>query len=72
MADKVNSSDLKICSTHVASMLHHRQSSISVDPKIFDMTFQGNVMNANSQVVVLSHADPSVRSSQKSFQFVIV
>ena len=34
-------------------MLHHRESSVSVGPKIFDMAFEGNVMTANSQVVIL-------------------
>ena len=34
-------------------MLHHRQSNINVDPEIFNMAFEGNVITANSQVVIL-------------------
>ena len=39
--------------TDVVSMLHHRQSCVDVDPDIFDMAFEGNVMIANSQVVLI-------------------
>ena len=53
-------------------MLHHRQSNINVDPEIFNMAFEGNVITANSQVVILWHADLSARSNQKSFSLVIV
>ena len=35
-------------------MLHHRQSSVNVDPVIFDMAFVGKVMIINSQVVILT------------------
>ena len=54
MADRANSSDLEICgTTDVVSMLHHRQSCVSVDPEIFDTAFEGSVIIANSQVVFL-------------------
>ena len=59
-------------------------SSVSVDPEMFDVTFEGNIIIASSQVVIewhadivvkaviVRHTDPSARSSQKSFSFVIV
>ena len=40
--------------TGVVSMLYHRQSSVNVDHDIFDMTFEGNVMIANSQMVIVT------------------
>ena len=35
--------------TDVVNMLHHRQSSVNVDPEIFNMTFEGNVPTANCE-----------------------
>ena len=58
MADRANSSDLEICwTTEVVNMLHHRQSCVSVDPEIFDMAFEGNVMIASSQVFFFFNGD---------------
>ena len=48
------------------------QSSVKVDPEIFDMAFEGTIMIADSQVVILWHSDTSTKSYQKSFSFVIV
>ena len=36
-------------------------SSVSVDPEIFDMTFEGNIIIASSQVVIVWHADIVVK-----------
>ena len=83
-------------------------NSVNVNPEMFDMTFEGNIIIASSQVVIVWHADivvkavivwhadivvkavivwhadivvkvvivrhtdPSARSSQMSFSFVIV
>ena len=37
----------------VVNIFNHRQSSVNVDPDIFNMAFEGNIMNADSQVVFL-------------------
>ena len=50
-------------------------SGVNVDTEIFNMAFEGNITIDNSQVffyIFLWHADPSTRSNQKSFRFVIV
>ena len=68
MAGRANSSDLEIYwTTHVVNMPRHRQSCVSVDPDIFYMAFECNVMPANYQVVFLRHCDPFTKFNQNSF-----
>ena len=37
----------------VVNIFYHRQSSVSIDPEIFNMAFEGNIMNSDSQEVFL-------------------
>ena len=54
MADRANSSDLEMCwTTDVVTV----DSSVNVDPENFDMTFEGNITIASSEVVIVWHAD---------------
>ena len=48
------------------------QGSVNVNPETFDMAFESNIMTANSQVAVLWHTDPPMRSNHNSFSFIIV
>ena len=56
--------------TDVVNTLHHRQSSVSVDREIFNITFEA--ADKSSKVNWLSCDSLSTRSNQKSFSFVIV
>ena len=53
MADRANSSDLEMYwTTDVVTI----DSSVNVDPEMFDMTFEGTIIIASSQVVIVWHA----------------
>ena len=53
-------------------MLCHRQGSVNVNPEAFDVAFEGNIMTANPQIIILWHTDPSTRSNHESFSFINV